>query len=210
MTRTGDQHTAADSAMGYLYQCRYALLAALRELKSRPNLQVSVERFDDISFDEGDDPKTLIQTKHQIRKTGNLNDLSTDLWKTISIWADQTHKDAQFPFRISLFLLTTGLAPEGSAASLLRPDCKDVSSARNLLLAAIRKSKAKSSDTLSYFAAFENLGVEQQDALLHAITVVDKSPNLLQVEDDIISELIHANSSWNVLKAGGSGELSQL
>jgi len=35
-------------------------------------LEISVERFDDIAFDEDDDPRILIQSKHQVLKNGGL------------------------------------------------------------------------------------------------------------------------------------------
>jgi len=43
--------------LGYLYQCRYALLAGLRASKSKPAMVLSIERFDDIAFEDGTDLK---------------------------------------------------------------------------------------------------------------------------------------------------------
>ena len=80
-------HGASASATGYLFQCRCALLAGLRAIPDAPQLAISIEKFDDIAFEEDGEPIQLIQTKHHIGKKGNLSDASIDLWKTLSIWS---------------------------------------------------------------------------------------------------------------------------
>ncbi len=82
---------ASASALGYLYQCRYALLLALRK-GDDPNSCVSIEKLDDVAFHES--PSTpdlaveLLQFKHHLRRRGGLGDSSTDLWKSLKIWAE--------------------------------------------------------------------------------------------------------------------------
>jgi hypothetical protein len=51
---------------GYLYQCRYALLAALRQQTLTPGLQISIECFDDIAFSEDGSPVEMLQAKHSL------------------------------------------------------------------------------------------------------------------------------------------------
>jgi hypothetical protein len=187
-----DHHSAADPALGYLYQCRNALLAAVRESKLRPGLQISVERFDDIAFDENDEPKALIQTKQQVLKTGDLGDLSADLWKTLYIWAKKTRDDPLFPFQVRLFLLTTATAAPGTAASFLRTTERDEAEADRRLLEAVLRSRAKMDKALARFVEYRNLVPEQRTALLKAITILDGSPNIVEVETALCTELIHA------------------
>jgi hypothetical protein len=56
---SSSQFDASASLAGYLYQCRLALLLALRELKRKPNCQISIEKFDDIAFHDEDYISTL-------------------------------------------------------------------------------------------------------------------------------------------------------
>ena len=86
MGRTDNPHGAAASALGYLFQCRYALLEGLRIVPDTPQLLISIEKFDDVAFEANGEPTELIQTKHHIDKAGDLSDGSVDLWKTLAIW----------------------------------------------------------------------------------------------------------------------------
>jgi hypothetical protein len=59
-------HTAPGQTAGYVYQCRYALLAALREPDPGPQLAISIEQLDDVAFEEQGDPLARLQTKHHV------------------------------------------------------------------------------------------------------------------------------------------------
>ena len=87
MKRPSHTHEASASATGYLFQCRYSLLAGLQAIPDSPQLEISVEKFDDVAFEANGEPTQLIQTKHHIGTTGSLSDASTDLWKTLLIWS---------------------------------------------------------------------------------------------------------------------------
>jgi hypothetical protein len=76
-------HEASGSATGYLFQCR-ALLLGLQAIPNAPELEISIEKFDDIAFEAVGEPIELIQTKHHVGKKGNLSDGSVDLWKTFA------------------------------------------------------------------------------------------------------------------------------
>ena len=134
-------HGAAASAMGYLFQCRYALLAGLQALQDTPQLLISIEKFDDVAFEANGKPTDMIQTKHHIGKTGDLSDASVDLWKTIAVWLAQLAKDIEAPFRMRFVLLSTANAPDKSAASLLRMRGRDEQAADKLLVAAAKSSR---------------------------------------------------------------------
>jgi hypothetical protein len=115
--RKAKTHEASASLAGYLFQCRFALLAGLQAIADRPQLEISIEKFDDVAFEEQGEPVQLVQTKHHLKRTGNLGDASVDLWKTLHIWTRLVAKDVAAPFRVQFVLLTTGSAPSGSAAS---------------------------------------------------------------------------------------------
>ena len=45
------QFSAADSALGYLYQCRVALVFALQRIRAGHDFNVALETLDDVVFD---------------------------------------------------------------------------------------------------------------------------------------------------------------
>jgi len=190
MVGAAGAHEASAAATGYLFQCRYALLAGLQSIPDAPQLEVSIEKFDDVAFEVGGEPTDLIQTKHHIRKSGNLTNASTDLWNTLLIWSKQTTKDIGVPFQRRFILLTTGSAPKGSAASFLRMRDRDEIEADKILLktAAASKSKENASAYVAYKAIPDNL----RQSLLRAIFILDGSPNIVDVRDEIARELYHA------------------
>jgi hypothetical protein len=183
-------HEAGASATGYLFQCRYALLAGLRATRDKPELEISIEKFDDIAFEVGGEPSQLIQTKHHVGKSGNLTDASTDLWKTLLIWLKRAAQDMATPFRTRFVLLTTGSAPEGSAASFLRMRNRDETEADKRLLRTVETSKNK--NNMGAYAAYRALPDQLRLSLLGAIFVLDESPNIIDVRDEIARELHHA------------------
>jgi len=79
---------ASPSALGYLYQCRYALLLALQK-DDNPNLCLSIEKLDDIAFHESPSNPSVarecLQFKHKINRAGGLGDSSPDIWKTLGL-----------------------------------------------------------------------------------------------------------------------------
>src|SRR5271155_2496749 len=178
-------HEASASAVGYLYQCRIALLKGLQAIQVNSNLSISVERFDDVAFDQNGTPSELIQTKHHIGKSGNLTDSSSDLWKTLLIWSKLVKADVEVPFRTKFFLMTTGTASPTSAASYLRPveGERDELKADAILLAIAQTSKSEGNKTA--YASYIALSQEARLSLLRAVLVLDNAPNIIDVLEDI-------------------------
>jgi hypothetical protein len=185
-----NSHGAAAAAMGYLFQCRYALLEGLRAVPDTPHLLISIEKFDDVAFESNGEPTALIQTKHHIDKIGDLSDSSVDLWKTISVWNSKLAEDIEAPFRMRFALLTTAAAPDKSAAALLRMRDRNEVAADKLLLAAAKSSENKTTEKArkAYVALAEGVRL----SLLRSVRILDKSPNIIDVREDIERELHHA------------------
>ena len=183
-------HSASASATGYLYQCRYALLAGLRAIPDRPQLEISVEKFDDVAFEKDGEPTELIQTKHHIDRAANLSDASSDLWKTLSIWSKRVTIDLDACFRTRFTLLTTAAAPPGSAASFLGSSDRNEQEADNLLVQIATNSTNK--DNAASYAAYANLPNRTRLSLLQAVTILDGSPRITDVREEIVRELYHA------------------
>ena len=183
-------HAASASATGYLFQCRFALLAGLRAIPDNPQLQVSLEKFDDVAFETSGQPIELIQTKHHIAKGGSLSDASADLWKTLLIWSTRVTKDVDALFRTRFILITTATAPNSSAASFLRAQHRNEREADKRLLATATTSRH--SGNANCYAAYAALPDSNRMRLLRSVTILDGSPNIIDVRDEIVRELYHA------------------
>lgn len=112
-------HSAASSALGYLYQVRYALLESLRRLRRGQKFSVSIETLDDVVFEEAGEAPELLQTKHHLMKAADLTDSSSDLWRTIRIWCEALTA-GHVPEGAIFFLITTAQTAEGFAAHYLK------------------------------------------------------------------------------------------
>ena len=123
-------HEAAGQMIGYLYQVRYAMLLLLES--ENPTFKISIEKFDDIAFEDGFSPVEMIQNKHH-GSAGSLTDRSVDLWKTIKVWLDQTKDKPDLLNNCRFLIITTQTASEGSAASMLKKECRDENKAIQIL-----------------------------------------------------------------------------
>ena len=191
MTDKGASNFAAvDATLGYLYQVRSALLWTLQRLKTDPEFLVGIETLDDVAFETtGGEPTELLQTKHHKSGTGSLSDASSDLWKTLRIWFEG-HQSGAVSTRSNLYLVTTASAPAGSAAWNLRADPRDVSAARQALVAT-----ATTSSNEANAKAYEIfLGVAQPGQLdvLDKVVVLDAAPTVSDLDDELKQEVYWA------------------
>ncbi len=190
MTKGQPIHSAAQSAAGYLYQARLALAECLRYVYIESDLDISIEKLDDVAFEQDGNPLELLQTKHHLKKSGDLTDGSVDLWKTLRIWAEETKRDPSLPGRTRLLLVTTAKAPDESAASHLRPESVvglDVAKAEAKLIAAAAASR---NEVLTKAVqAFNDLTPAMRTALISAIDVIDGAPLIADLGEVIENRL---------------------
>jgi len=176
-----DKFSAAPAAAGYLYQARLALALCLRHVNGDASIEVGVEALDDVSFVSNGTPIELLQAKHHLERIASLTDHSADLWKTLRVWSVAVAKDPTIPGRTRLALVTTGHAPEGSVASLLRPpqayptgSTRDPKSAAETLAGiAIAGGNKELSQA---YTAFLALTPSMRASLLSAIEILDDQP----------------------------------
>lgn len=162
-------YSAAGSALGYLAQAEYALLLMLKRMDDVVDLELSIETLDDIVFHADGTPSELLQTKHSVNQHASLTDASTDLWKTIHNWIQESSMGDS-----ELVLLTTATASDGTAASRLRADSgRDVQQALQALERAARESASQTN--ADYYAAFLGLDPDQRTNLIDRIVVVDNA-----------------------------------
>lgn len=188
-----NEFSASATILGYFYQIRYALLLLIKAGRENPEIALSVENLDDIAFEEKGTAIELIQTKHHIKSTASLSDSSTDLWKTLRIWASAVSCEEINLDETILSLVTTGKASDGSAASQLRP-VKSLGRDEISALAILRDVAHASTSTVnkSAYEAFLKLGDAQQAMLIKKINILDSSPNIIDAREHIIKELVYS------------------
>jgi hypothetical protein len=184
-------HSAAPQAIGYLYQVRHALLALLKD--DREEASVVIEGLDDVVV-EGDHRLDLEQLKHHIKRTAVLTSLSPDLWKTIRVWSSGLASNAWKPSEVTLNLITTAKASEGTAAYYLRGDSnRDPDTALRLLMEAAQKSKYE--ELTSSIKAFQDLSSAQRQQLVNSVYINDQAPNIQDIVLSIKKQIYFATSA---------------
>jgi hypothetical protein len=175
--------SAADAALGYLYQVRVGLLWALRRLKVGNDFLVSIETLDDVTFEtKGGLAEELPQTKHHRNREASLTNGSAELWKTLRVWFEG-YAAGSIPIGAALHLLTTAKASTGSAAAYLRTDGRDVDAALTAL-----ETTAQSSDSVSNapaYAAFTKLTRSVRRGLLESVVVIDAAPSVMDLDGEL-------------------------
>jgi hypothetical protein len=201
LNSSNSQFDASAALAGYLYQCRLGLLLSLRELKKKPNCQVSIEKFDDVAFHEEDYVHCILQAKHHIGKK-NLTNSSVDIWKTIRIWTEQFQAGVFKNSDTKRLLITTAAAPNGSAMAKLRVESTEDERAEALVELQQAAKKSTNQSSKAGREAFLALTDGEANLLLSTITVLDKSPNLHDVLAEIEGEL-------QLVSAGSADKVAQ-
>ena len=184
------QYSAASSSLGYFYQCRYALLEALRRLPEGDPISISIETLDDVVFETDGSAVDVLQTKHHINAHANLTDASPDLWKTLRIWIEG-QSDGNIPQDARFFLITTAVCNDGTAAAYLRPEeaRDEVKALERLSATASTSSSATNSPA---YQAFRSLEATGRELLVKSITVLDGSPSIGQLDNQLQQAVFYA------------------
>ncbi|MGX7681530.1 ABC-three component system protein [Jatrophihabitans sp. DSM 45814] len=195
---------ASAAAAGYAMQMRYALLRALELLRVGVDWQISVEAGDDVELVSANGYRSLFQIKHRAPGT-TLTNASSDLWKTLRIWAESVNDQTIELPTSHLFLVTTSTAVQGTIAEYLVADGErrnvDVAVAE---LNAIADAGGSQSNAKSY-AAWTALTDAQRLALLDRVTVVPESPDI-----DAVKDLLHDICGLSVRRSQISAFVSRL
>jgi len=184
--------SAPDSALGYLYQVRVALLWSLRRARAGTDFFVSLETLDDVTFESlqaitGPKPDELLQTKHHRKSEAALTDTSADLWKSLRVWFEG-HAQNTIPRGTALHLLTTGSAPKDGAAWYLRSDgARDVEKALQKLETVTQTSESEANAPA--YKAFSAVSGSARRAILDNVVVLDRAPGVLTIDDELKREV---------------------
>lgn len=184
------KYSAALSALGYLYQIRYALLESLRRLSKAEQFVVTIETLDDVVFEKVGEAPVILQTKHHISKTADLTDSSPELWKTLRIWCVALANN-ELPDGSLYFLVSTAHSADGHAVHYLKPDgVRDPSKAMERLN-SIAESSTNVSNKQAY-QVYRSLNQEQRMKLLQSIFILDASPNISTLDSELKQALYFA------------------
>lgn len=180
--------SASDSALGYLYQARLALLWSLKRLKDEPDFVVSLETLDDVTFESDGSADQLLQTKHHLNRAAALTDASPDLWKTLRVWFEGTSNNS-IPKQTLLYLVTTSTASAGSSAAKLRLDQRDIESAHASL--EVTAQTSRSQENASAYSVFLQASPSERHSILERVVVLDKTPAIEE-----LNKLLKAEVGW--------------
>jgi len=182
---------ATSSALGYIYQVRYALLAALKKITSvadPDDFNISIETLDDVAFDENGTPETLLQTKYH-GSPGNITDRSPDIWKTLRVWIESHHNNIIDFNNSSLFLITTETAKKNSLAYYLSED-KDKRDTSKAIKKLEEISKTvPSNENKSGFEAFNSLTPSQVLSLIKNIYIIGNTDDIIKIREQVKANL---------------------
>ena len=195
MSASPSPFDASASALGYLFQCRYALLLALQKGDDL-DLGISVEKLDDVAFHEPpsspDVARELLQLKHHIGRRGTLGDGSPDVWKSLNIWSEAAQARRIDLSRVTLCLVTTSQANARNAVRLLRPD----PTTRNPLEALARLMKAgagsKNQVVVDAFARLGSLADPDRRSLMKAVVLLDGASNAIDLDGELRAAVRYA------------------
>lgn len=184
------EYSAAPSALGYFYQVRCAMLEALRRLRKSSSFSVAIETLDDVVFEKVGGPPELLQTKHHVNQAADLTDASVDLWKTLRNWCDAVAQGTISEGTMYI-LLTTAKAAEGHAAYYLKlGDSRNIDAAIQRLNSTAASSTNRSN--APGYAAYRALEIDQRKALLDKVFVLDSSPQIQDLDQELKELLFFA------------------
>ncbi len=189
MSSNVSQFSAADSALGYLYQARLGLLWALKRLKVNSDFLVSLETIDDVTFESNGRPDELLQTKHHLTRPAVLTDASTDLWKTLRVWFEGASAKI-IPTETNLYLVTTSTVGNGSVASKLCQNDRDIASA--LITLEITAQTSSSQENAAAYKSFLDTPVADRRTILDRVVILDGTPTIGNLNDDLKAEIFWA------------------
>jgi len=182
MPSSDNQFSAADQALGYLYQLRYALLQTLR----LPEETVCfIEKDDDIDFSDPEEGLILASLKHKA-PGDSLTDLSPDFWKSVRIWVDYYMRNGISTAAVSFFLFTTGRVAVGSFLETFLPNAQKDDNLVDSICKVLEKSDSKTIKKTKDL--LEQLSRDKWPDFFRRISIFDSQERIQDIPTLIIKE----------------------
>lgn len=182
-------YSAADPALGYLYQCRLALSESLKKIPEGEIFTISIETLDDVVFKNKGNPLEILQAKHH-SKPSKVTDYSVDFWKTIRIWSE-LFKMQLAGVSAYFYLITTQEVKVDSALQLLKEGGENNHQQIISVLDSIANTSKNQSNEKAY-AAYLTLTKEEKSDLIKSIKIIDQALLITEIESDIQKSLFYA------------------
>ena len=145
-----------------------------------PSYQISIEKFDDVSFEKDGEPRALIQLKHH-NKPADLSDSSVDLWRTLNVWLDAISVDNSIIDHTDFLIITTASVPSDSVAdSIQKRNYKD---AFSRLMQTARDSVNKTNKEFYERFIHTEEGIALQ--LVERMRIISSADSIVEVEKRI-------------------------
>ena len=177
--KINSKHEAGAQMLGYLYQVRFALYMLLKN--DNLEAQISIEKFDDVSFETSGTPYELIQLKHHTNKVGSLSNKSVDLWRTLKVWIDMINSDKTLLETTYFVIITTAQVNEGTAAFKINKN--EYSEAYSILEETAKNSTNQ--ENKSFYQSFLSMDEKEIKNLLSHIRIISSAPDIVDVLEDI-------------------------
>lgn len=174
--------SAAEPALGYIYQIRYALLQTLR----LPEQTICcIEKDDDIDFSDPEEGKILASLKH--KAVGDtLTNLSPDFWKSVRIWLDYYIQQDLSTEPASFFLCTTGRVSVGSFLAAFLPRAERSENLAAQVTAVLSKSESKTINKTRDL--LDTLPADKWEDFFERITIFDDQVRIQDIPGIIVAE----------------------
>lgn len=202
-----NKFSAKEQMLGYFYQPLYALYKLMQiDIADEPDSFIIIENLDDIEFRSNIDALKLIQTKHHIKSQGSISDRSSDLWKTIRIWAERIVNDEVKLDNVIFSLVTTSTAFENSIASKLRVENRNTQEALSTIQKIAEEGyinaqkrqnnpELKKHENEDAYIAFYKLDKNTQKKFISKIYICDSSSTIEYIVSNIEKKLQYACNS---------------
>ncbi|MCW9705774.1 ABC-three component system protein [Fodinibius salsisoli] len=165
----GDNFSANESVLGYLFQIRYSLYEIIKPDRDE-GANISIEFLDDFDIYDSSSIRNVAQLKHHLKTTANLQNSSSDIWKTLRIWINLYQRGIIDIDETTFFLITTADISDGSIAYyLLDDDNRNIDKAVKKLT-EIADNKGNKKFKKSY-EAFLDLSKAEQSLLVSNIII---------------------------------------
>ena len=182
---------ASASAVGYVYQLRKALHGCLERHARGLEWGIAIEAGDDVE-EVVEGGRVYYQLKHRAPGT-RMSDSSTDLWKTLRIWAYAVRTGLLVLEETDLLLLTTAELSPGSAGFMLQPVASGVRDEERALQALLAARKASTSrDNKKAYEEFDRLNDAQYRDMVARVQVIGNAPDIDAMKDLLLERVVPA------------------
>lgn len=184
MQGSRSRFSAAEQAVGYIFQPRIALLQALN---FHEDCLLYIERNDDVEFVEQNGKITFFSLKHKA-EGDRLSDLSVDFWKSIRIWLATYKAHGRLASQTQFQLLTTS---DISLGSFLEQFAEHESvGGERLQKATLALDRSQAVWTNDLKNELSELTTEESIDFYRRITIFPATPRITDVSQLISNRLI--------------------